>query len=105
MFFFVKFLFKFLEITQSFQTLFRHKNKPKRFFPVEGTWTETVPFIHNTKEAVMGPFQSFLRSINNQEQDLLRKRERRSKFSFPAAPISQMADVNEIQKQTANSSL
>lgn len=28
------------------------------------TWTETVPLPTNTKESVMGPLESFLRSIN-----------------------------------------
>lgn len=54
----------------------RYSNKPNvPTIPVtNGTWTETVPINHVTKETVMGPLESFLRSINcYPEHDLQRK--------------------------------
>ncbi|GJQ85016.1 hypothetical protein Trydic_g3677 [Trypoxylus dichotomus] len=47
-----------------------------------GVWTETVPFTQSTKESVMGPLESFLRSINcYPEQDQKRKERKESKSS------------------------
>ncbi|CAH0555806.1 unnamed protein product [Brassicogethes aeneus] len=43
---------------------------------IPGIWTETIPLTQNTKESVMGPLESFLRSINcYPEHDQNRKKE------------------------------
>ncbi|XP_018568183.1 E3 ubiquitin-protein ligase TRIM37-like [Anoplophora glabripennis] len=43
---------------------FKHTENTTTPSDQPGIWTETVPLSHNTKESVMGPLESFLRSIN-----------------------------------------
>lgn len=43
---------------------FKHSENSSTPSDQMGIWTETVPLSHNTKESVMGPLESFLRSIN-----------------------------------------
>ncbi|XP_076250549.1 uncharacterized protein LOC143190252 isoform X4 [Rhynchophorus ferrugineus] len=75
----------------------RHRFRPVTDVssPVSDTssepWTETVPI--NTKESVMGPLESFLRSINcypehdqNRKKDSAAQRERRKHHSKPSHP-------------------
>ncbi|KAJ8949187.1 hypothetical protein NQ318_021680 [Aromia moschata] len=59
---------------------FKNAEMPTTSSNQSGMWTETVPISHNTKESVMGPLESFLRSINcYPEHDQNRKKESPSK--------------------------
>lgn len=80
-----------------------------------GVWTETVPLTHNTKESVMGPLESFLRSINcypehdqNRRKESPTKDKRRvplmqAKLTLPSSPPP-MSDTADSCPQPSTSS-
>ncbi|KRT85991.1 hypothetical protein AMK59_2372 [Oryctes borbonicus] len=105
---------------------FKRKATPSTNSGVSSVWSETVPLTQSTKESVMGPLESFLRSINcYPEQDQKRKERKESKISdkdnrkpptrsanflkpslhFPrpptAPPMSELAGVG-LQPSTSN---
>ncbi|CAG9814779.1 unnamed protein product [Phaedon cochleariae] len=89
----------------------RYKQNDNLPSPVDqlGTWTETIPLTQNTKESVMGPLESFLRSINcYPEQDNNRKKEAaKSRPRFPLLqptsppPLSESVDCLQPSSSSA----
>ncbi|XP_023014574.2 E3 ubiquitin-protein ligase TRIM37 [Leptinotarsa decemlineata] len=95
---------------------FKSNDAPSGSSRQGGNWIQTVPISHNTKESVMGPLESFLRSINcypeqdqNRAKDITSKEKEKnaSKAKFPPLlPTSPppMSDNLEVSLQPPSAS-